>query len=643
MKRFYKYILVGIMAVGFVSCDYLDIVPNETATEKDAFASTEAALRYLYSCYSYMPAHENTHVNISYAGDEFVSCFGGEPTQLYFRGGYSASNIGNVEATYVKMYKGIRQCYLLKQNISSVPGITNDIINDYVNQTDFLIAYYHFILMQHYGPIILVKELGNMNAPSEDFLPRSTYDECADWIASEFNRLSELLPSERTGGEYGLATSVAAKALRARVLLYKASPLYNGNTMYKDFKNKDGVNLISQTFDRNKYKEAADAALEDINFAEGKGHKIYQVTDDNIGVNVAPYPQDPIQRQLRLAYVDKYGSKEILWANTRSEATYSLQSKSRPFLIFGGGYGPSMTMVERFYTENGLPIEEDPEFDYEGRYNTIEMNNDTRGEGKTLKLHDKREPRFYSWISFHNGYYECKTARTQPKGQGSVSNGAYWLDNERSNGKNQRWLTQYTKNGNCGKGSRTNNYSMTGYLNKKGVRPDYTAPSSESAPAEKYPIPIIRLTELYLNYAEACVGYGEAEYVQKGMEMLNLIRQRAGIDPVLTSWAKAKHPFTSYAAALQSGQLMEVVKRERMIELYMEGHNFWDLRRWKMAEEYLNKKQRGLNVEGVNEESLLQVVSINQPREFISPTNYLMPIPNMQVSSNPQMVQNPGY
>lgn len=82
------------------------------------------------------------------------------------------------------------------------------------------------------------------------------------------------------------------------------------------------------------------------------------------------------------------------------------------------------------------------------------------------------------------------------------------------------------------------------------------------------------MTELYLNYAEACVGYGEAEYVQKGMEKLNMIRQRAGVDPVLTSWAKAKHPFTSYAAALQNGQLMEVVKRERMIELYMEGHNF---------------------------------------------------------------------
>lgn len=62
-----------------------------------------------------------------------------------------------------------------------------------------------------------------------------------------------------------------------------------------------------------------------------------------------------------------------------------------------------------------------------------------------------------------------------------------------------------------------------------------------------------------------------------------------------------------------------------------------------MAEEYLNKKQRGLNVEGINEESLLEVVNINQPREFISPTNYLMPIPNIQVSSNPQMVQNPGY
>ena len=105
----------------------------------------------------------------------------------------------------------------------------------------------------------------------------------------------------------------------------------------------------------------------------------------------------------------------------------------------------------------------------------------------------------------------------------------------------------------------------------------------------------------------------------------------------------AKHPITSYDAAVSDGRLMDLVIRERMIELYMEGHNFWDLRRWKIAEENMGTLQQGLNVEGNNDEELLQVVTINQPRNFISPAYYLIPIPNAQISTNKQMVQNPGY
>ena len=349
MKKLRKYLRLGLFACNLTACEYLDIVPNETATEEDLFESTEAALRYLYSCYSYMPASENTHTSISTACDEIVSCFGGEPAQLYFQGGYSGSNLGNVEAIYNNMYIGIRQCYQLKANIASVPGITQATIDDYTNQADFLIAYYHMVLMQHYGPIILVKSLPSTTTPANEFLPRSTYDECADWIAGEFKRLSELLPAERSGSDYGLATSVAAMALRSRVLLYKASPLFNGNSeFYSTFTNPDGTQLISQTFDRNKYKEAADAALEAINFAESHGYSLFTSAEgSSISTIAAPYPQDPVQRRLRLLNTDEY-SREVLWANTRSEPAYSIQSKSRPFLIWGAGYGTSLKMVERF-------------------------------------------------------------------------------------------------------------------------------------------------------------------------------------------------------------------------------------------------------------------------------------------------------
>ena len=644
MKKIYNILLSFVFAGCLLgSCDYLDIVPNETANEEDAFASEQAALNYLYSCYSFMPAYQNSHTFIGYAGDEIVSCFNGEPIKLYFQGGYTSGNIGDVDATYSNMYKGIRQCYLLKKNIASVPGLSDDKINDFANQADFLIAYYHSVLMQHYGPIILVKELPDMNTPYDKMAARSPYDECVDWVSEQFRIVSEKLPTERMGSSYGLATSVAAKALRARLLLYAASPLFNGNSeYYSDFANNDGTLLMSQTYSKEKYKVAADAALEAINFAEDHGYRLYYVGDDAIGTATYPYPKDPIQRQLRLTYLDKNGTKEVLWANTRLEEMYSIQNKSIPYLSFGGGYGPSLTMVERFYTENGLPIDQDPTYDYENRFQTTILDDDTRGEGITLKLNDHREPRFYAWISFHNGFYECQTENVVADGTKGIT---YQDKMDRSDRKQRkRWLTQYKKEDNSGKMNRGNNYSPTGYLNKKGVHPGSAARKSDNGPSLRYPLPIIRLGELYLDYAEACVGYGDASYVAEGMKKLNVIRERAGIDPVLTAWAKAKEPLTDYSSVGPDGRLMQIVRQERMIELYMETHNFWDLRRWKLGEKYFGVYPRGLNVEATKDEDFFKDTQMTSHiREFRTPANYLMPIPVDQVSNNPQMVQNPGY
>lgn len=215
---------------------------------------------------------------------------------------------------------------------------------------------------------------------------------------------------------------------------------------------------------------------------------------------------------------------------------------------------------------------------------------------------------------------------------------------DRSNGKGLRWLTQYKKTDNSGKVNRGNNFSPTGYLNKKGVHPGAAARKSDNTPSLRYPLPIIRLGELYLDYAEACVGYGEADYVSEGMKKLNVIRGRAGVDPVLTAWAKAKEPLTDYSSAGPDGRLMQIVRQERMIELYMETHNFWDLRRWKLGAKYFGVYPKGLNVEATTNDEFFKVITMTSHiREFRTPANYLMPIPVDQVSNNPQMVQNPGY
>ena len=183
-----------------------------------------------------------------------------------------------------------------------------------------------------------------------------------------------------------------------------------------------------------------------------------------------------------------------------------------------------------------------------------------------------------------------------------------------------------------------------GYLNKKGVHPGTEANINQVEPTIEYPWPIIRLAELYLNYAEACVGYGKEGYPEKGMAYLDKVRKRAGLKPVLESWAKAKQPLTSYDGQCgPDGRVMKIVRQERMIELYQENHNFWDIRRWKMGETYFNVKARGLNILAERLEDFAKIVEIQDKRTFDAPRQYLMPIPAGEVSKNPNMVQNPGY
>src|SRR5690606_33642779 len=100
-------------------------------------------------------------------------------------------------------------------------------------------------------------------------LPRNSYDECVEYIVHELDLAAQDLPTHFTTqtnlAEYGRATKVAAMALKSRVLLYAASPLFNGNTDYANFKNPDGKQLVNQQYDVQKWAKAAAAAKDVIN------------------------------------------------------------------------------------------------------------------------------------------------------------------------------------------------------------------------------------------------------------------------------------------------------------------------------------------------------------------------------------------
>lgn len=492
MKILNKAIIGCLLAAGLTmtSCDYLNVIPDETTTGADIAKDRQAALNYLYSCYGFLPTPNAGASSLDFlTGDEVVTAFEHEQFASFPKGNYSASN--PVISYWNTLYQGIRQCYMFQDELNkggNFKGLEDKDRNDYKAQVTFLIGYYHFLLSRCYGPIIVVRQTPDPMLLPENYQGQEPYDDCVNFICEKFDEAAKGLPATRTGAqanEFGLATSVAAKAMKAKMLLYAASPLFNGNSeFYSNFKDKNGNALMPLTYDAAKWQRAADAFKEAIAAAESAGYHLYDRGDCKLNKN--GYPADPHVRALRYTITDysaedeRAGANpEVIWADSRGEGYYGIQNKSEPY-IYGGdgawnGVAPTVAMLSRFYTKNGLPIDQDKTFDYADRWEPVEVDEAHEGEAypgrKTPKFNLDREPRYYAWIAFQDGYYEILSA---------ANNGAYKDDpnyNLTSDNTHGRLVCDFVIGGNCSRGvdansKRNSNYSPTGYLNKKFVNPD---------------------------------------------------------------------------------------------------------------------------------------------------------------------------
>lgn len=632
-KLLYRIVLIATLLCGFSRCNYLDVVPDEMATDKDAFADALSALRYVYSCYAYLPQPNAGSSSLDFmTGDEVVTAFEHETFANFAKGNYTSANVANLISYWNTFYTGLRQCYLFLQGVDTVPDLSPALKEDYIAQVKFLIGYYYFLMIRCYGPVLLVEGVADINTPAESYLARTPLDQCVEYCVKMFDEAASVLPPARsTQAEYGLATSVAAKAIKAELLLYVASPLFNGNSeFYSDFTNKDGTQLMPLTYDPAKWETAKTAIKDAIDFAEKNGHALYY--NDQAEISLNQYPSDPVERRLRYTIAEA-GNSEILFATTYDEGYYGLQNKSAPMSYNGSntwnGVAPTWNMLNRFYTKNGLPYDEDPEFKNLDKLEVVTVddahaNQACKGE-QTIRFNLDREPRFYSWIAFQGGYYEIGN---------HTSTGAYSQDPTYSNG---RLVCDFVIGGNCSRRNsasgalRTNNYSPTGYLNKKGVLPSFAASTGITHHSE-YPWPVVRLATLYLSYAEACV---ETNDLTNAKIYLNKVRARAGIPDVEESWKGV--------AELTQAKLREIVRQERQIELYLENQNFWDMRRWKLAGEWFNQLHKGMNISAENIYDFAQLTTVEFERAFVSPRNYLMPVPIADLNTNVNCVNNPGY
>ena len=620
-KKYYimksKKLLIGIALVVILfstGCSkFLDKMPDNQLTMEMIFNDKIRTEDWLAGVYSGVPNplwgnFKDQGFNIM--GDDMTipaewTPFGWRNVYAYTAGDWNASSAWN-PYYWVELPKRIRSGLIFLEKVKPLPGVTQADVDIMKGQVRFLIAYYYSLMIELYGPIpFRPGMIVDVGAPASELMTTQTpYDSIVNWIDTELKQVSGVLPATYADAhDWGKATSIAALAIRARTLLFAASPLFNGNPDLSNWKNTNGTNLFS-TNDPSKWGKAATAFKELIDAASAAGYGLYYEHNNDGSI-------DPFMSYYNLS-LKKFseGNKEILWGKSDNPDQNGFQAHHLPIGIGGnGGMGVTQELVDAFYMKNGAPIS-DPASGYsESGFSTTDESRTTKWRGGgpnegtvtttgTFNMYCNREPRFYVSVIFDNA-----------------------------------WLGVDNRKVNFVQGGADTRLSFDAPQNGYNVRKRISLDVFPRLGRFSYqPGILYRLAEAYLSYAEALnessPGHPDiAKYV-------NLIRERAGI-PALS-------------AGLSQADMREAIKRERRVEFNCEGIRFNDIRRWKQGEQFLNVALYGMNFRGTARTDDAANPNAFFKRTFyknksFSKKMYLWPVPQAQMDINPNLVQAPGY
>jgi hypothetical protein len=622
-NKLFKLAIFSMSLVGLCSCEkFIDVVPDNVPTIDNAFTIRTEAEKYLYTCYSYLPKEGHYANNPGFgAGDEIwqePSFSTIDPAPMKIAMGFQTAG-APLMSYWDHLYKGIRDCNIFLENVDKVVDLEPYMKTRWVGEVIFLKAYFHWYLLQMYGPIPVVdKNLPSDVTAEQVKVQRVPVDSVVNYVAALLDSAAKILPPaiQARTTELGRVTAPVALAVKARLLVTAASPLFNGNADYTNFKNLDGNALFNTAYDAAKWTRAAEACKAAIDACHAAGIKLYKFDDNLTSISDALR----LEMSIRNSVCEKW-NEEIIWGSSNSRMDKYMQRLACPKLDPSrmgnqdplGQMAPTIKIVEQFYSQNGVPIEEDKDFNYANRFNLRTV---TAAEGERMQqgyetavLNFDREPRFYANISF---------------------DGARWFMQNGMWNIQARWGQPQSRKNVFG-------YSVTGYFTKKTVNWKFVIEEGQSTTAEDYPFPLFRLADLYLLYAEALNESAGATNPEI-FTYLNRVRERAGLQSVQTSWSQHSKNPSKYAT--QDG-LRSIIQQERLIEMSFEANRFWDLRRWKRSIDELNKVIQGWDI------AQASPAAYYRPKALFTQTfqvrDYLWPIRSYDILVNPKLVQNPGW
>lgn len=478
MKKLYKFVFLFAAGFALFSCKkggFLEQTQTTDLTEQAVFSDSVKTIAFLSNIYTNIGFSESatrfSNGGLDIASDEAEPYDNSATTPIGFANGSVDANTVADDA-FKTCYTQIRAVNVFMKKVAQAP-LKAATKTEVKAEARFLRAWYYSILLKHYGGMPLVGDTV-YNYTDKINAKRASFADCVNYIVSECDEAAKTLPAIQTGLLYGRASGGACKALKMRVLLYAASPLFNDNnpgsgetpaslTSNAELK----ADVAYPSYDATRWAAAAKAAKDVMDMGA------YQLVTNNSPVAGYGFQYLFTQRN----------NQEYIWqlmkgGNMDLESAYLPPSRGG----HGGGF-PYQEFVDAFPMANGLPIT-DPASQYD-------PNNPYAG----------RDPRLANSV---------------------LHDQSTWITNQ---SLSQTPINIYTVNG-LGVGlDAIYAGTKTGYYGAKMLDPA-AVPNSFSATNRC--IPLIRYAEVLLSYAEAI---NESEGPAAAYAPIEQIRQRAGLSP----------------------------------------------------------------------------------------------------------------
>ena len=587
----YLIIVFAVLAMGCTSV--LDKEPQDKISDTAVWSDEALADAYLTNVYSSVNFRSLAGGNI---GIGLIAGMGGEMTNFapWQQPNKAIATPMNSEKLYGPLnywkYDLIRKINIFIEEVTNSEFDEETYKTPRIAEARWIRAYVYFEMVKRFGGVPIITKAQALDTPKEElFVSRNTEQEVYDFIDAELTQVFNDLPDQYSG-DLGRITKWAAKAMQSRSNMFAASIARFGSVQL------DGVVGIPANLEMAYWQKSYDASKI---LLEQSPHRLYRKYSDPVK-NYSQLFIDEIETNPEIIFTERYdaasdmGHSQALLAVHADFAT-SWNSNFRPYL----------DIVEKFEFIDGSSGEI-PRTEYAAK------------EWSMDELFHNRDPRFKASI-LYNG------AEMGWKANNYDSNIAYYHERSLVNG-------EWTKKGILPNGmpAKATNRSYEprpkplrhGFLLLKFL--DQSAGKQEIAKESSTDFPIFRLGETYLNFAEAAFYLGNEG---EALDAINELRDRAGM-PYKTSIDE------------------ETIRNERAVELVFEEHRFWDIRRWRIAEEVIGGKMMvGLKFDYNYDTGkfIIKVANADSVVHEFESQHYYFPLTLSKLSDNPNLVENPGY